>query len=116
MDLFNSKKNKIEKLNAEKAKLEKQLEYVRKKKPKLTNDSRRRENAVGYTTCEICGIRTSYDVILNPGESAHVFCSNCEKEILNNSNRVKVINNELKTLGEVKPKTLTLKPNDKKRR
>lgn len=116
MDLFNSKKNKIEKLNAEKAKLEKQLEYVRKKKPKLKNDSRRRENAVGYTTCEICGIRTSYDVILNPGESAHVFCSNCEKEILNNTNRVKVIDNELKTLSEAKSKTLTLKPDNKKRR
>ena len=36
----------VEKLNAEKAKLEKQLEYVKKKRPKLTNNSRRRENAV----------------------------------------------------------------------
>ena len=31
MDLFNSKKNKIEKLNAEKAKLEQMLEYVKRK-------------------------------------------------------------------------------------
>ena len=117
MDLFNSKKNKIEKLNAEKAKLEQMLEYVKRKKPKLTNDSRRSETAVGYTACQICGKRTSYSVVLRPGESAQVFCSECEKEIQNNKNRVNVINNELKALsGDSKSKTLTLKPDNRKRR
>ena len=122
MDLFNSKKNKIEKLNEEKAKLEKMLGYIDKKKPKLTNNSRRSENAMGYTTCESCGKRTSYDVMLRPGESAHVFCTECEKEIKKNKLRVSEIDTELKTLMSgskttgTKPKTLTLKPDNKKRR
>lgn len=120
MDLFSSKKNKIKKLIEEREKIEKFVNYVDNKRPKITNNGTKRENFFGTTSCEICSSRTTYDFTLAKGESAHVFCSNCEKDIRTKRDRLAEINENLAKLGSNETtnknnKTLTLK-NDKKRR
>lgn len=118
MDLFNINKKKIEKLIEEKRKLEQKVNYVDKKKPRLVNNSNKRENFLGTTNCEMCTKRTSYDIMLKPNESAHVFCSDCEKEIRDARVRISQIDTELKVAGQSnsKSKTLTLNNKNNKRR
>lgn len=128
MDLFNIKGKKIEKLLEEKRKLQKELDYYEKtKKPKLANNGKKRENFVGTTSCERCTKRTSFDAMLLPGESAHVFCSECEKTFRVERTRLNEIDVELQSLGysskttstpktQSKPMTLTLNNKNNKRR
>lgn len=128
MDLFNIKGKKIEKLLEEKGKIQKELDYYAKtKKPKLVNNGKKRENFIGTTSCERCTKRTSFDTMLLPGESTHVFCSECEKEFCIEKSRLKEIDVELQSLGysskttstpktQNKPMTLTLNNKNNKRR
>ena len=96
------------------------INYIDNKRPKINNNGNKRENFFGTTSCEICSSRTTYDFTLGKGESAHVFCSNCEKDIKTKRDRLAEINENLAKLGSNETtnknnKTLTLK-NDKKRR
>ena len=118
MDLFNIKGKKVEKLVEEKRKLQQKTDYIDHKKPRLLNTTKRRENFVGTTKCEICTKQTTFDVMLKPNESAHVLCSDCEKELREARSRIREIEAELKVLNgtQSKPKTLTLNNKNNKRR
>lgn len=112
MDLFNSKKQKLQKLLEEKAKVQKFLTYVEKKKPKIVNDTKVKKKLGGINMCEICGAYTNYDFVLMPGESAHIFCKECTKEIEENTKKMAEINEKINKVNG--NKTLTLKPNNKR--
>ena len=120
MDLFNIKGKKVEKLVEEKRKLQQKLDYVEKKKPRLVNNTKKKENFLGTTNCEICTKRTSFDIMLRPNESAHVLCNECEEELEASRTRIRQIDYELKVLeagqSQSKPKTLTLNNKNNKRR